>query len=88
MDDIYSERSSHDFADGVAAGIILGKHFGDSATSGGAGEDDLSANNAEAWGGMAPPRKGLAGVITGIVIVGTALYIVAMVVALVICAFE
>ena len=86
MDDIYEERPSHDYADGVAAGIILSRWLGGS--SDGADGDGLSANNEALWDEMAPRRKGLTGIISGFVIIGTIIWSIAMIVALIICAFS
>ena len=73
MDDIYEERPSHDFADGFAAGVILGKEFGSSTD--GADEDGLYVNNEARWKDFAPKKKGLSGLIAFIVRVNTILYI-------------
>ena len=82
MDDIYEERPSHDFADGLVAGVIIGKEFGQS--TGGPDEDGLYVNNEALWEDAAPPKKGLSGCIASIVRINTFLYIAVSVVILVI----
>ena len=75
MDDIYEERPSHDYADGFAAGAIIGKEWGGQV--GEPDENGLYANNEALWDGFAPKKKGLSGLIGGVVRLNTILYVIA-----------
>ena len=81
MEDIYEECPSHDFADGFAAGIILGKNFGSSEDS-----DGMVPDNEAAWRRMGSPKGGIQGLIIAFVKVATLLWALASIVALVLVA--